>query len=213
MTTPGRSRAHWFGGIRVRPPVAMANQRIGLLGGSFNPPHEGHLLISRIARQRLQLNQVWWLITPGNPLKSHDELANLGQRIKAAQTMVNAPWLVVTPFETRLRTAYTAATLRYLKLRYPRTHFVWLMGADNLSSFHRWQDWRGIARTIPLAVVNRPNFSLKALSASAAHTLARYRVADAQIRALATRKPPAWAFLTGPLSAISSTEIREKTMQ
>lgn len=191
-------------------PLALPGQRIGLLGGSFNPPHDAHRLITGIARRRLGLDAVWWVVTPGNPLKSHDELLPLDARMDLSRATVVNPKVKITDFEKDLSSAYTAASLHYLKLRMPGVHFVWLMGADNLAGFHNWQDWLGIASSMPIAVVDRPGWRHKALASRAARALWRYYVPEQRARDLPLAKAPAWTFLTGPLSPLSSTEIRER---
>lgn len=180
------------------------------MGGSFNPPHEGHLIVARTALKRLQLDWLWWLVTPGNPLKQHDELAPLPARISAIRAMTQDPRMVLTSFEERLQTPYTAATLAFLKRRHRDAHFVWIMGADNLATFHRWQNWRDIAAAMPLAVVDRPGWRLAAMASPAARALARYRINEADAATLAFKRPPAWTFLTTRLSPLSSTEMRSR---
>jgi len=203
-----RSAPVRFGSIKPRMPLALPGQTVGLLGGSFNPAHEAHRLITVTARRRLGLDQVWWVVTPGNPLKSRDELAPLADRMARSRRLVTNPKVKVTGFEADLPTAYTAATLSFLVKRMPGVHFVWLMGADNLASFHRWQDWQQIAALMPIAVVDRPGFRLKGLAGRAARTLAANYVPESRARVLARMQAPVWTFLTGPLSRISSTAIR-----
>ena len=198
-----------FGSIKPKPPLVMPGQRVGLLGGSFNPPHEAHCLITSTGRQRLGLDAVWWVVTPGNPLKSHSELAPLSERLKLCERMTSNPAIKITDFEKDLPSAYTAATLAFLKRRYPRVGFVWLMGADNLATFHLWQDWQTIVNQMPIAVVNRPGWRLQSLSQKTAHYLRRSYVPEQRASALPLLNAPAWTFLTGPLSSLSSTEIRE----
>jgi nicotinate-nucleotide adenylyltransferase len=197
-----------FGSIKVRPPLALPGQRIGLLGGSFNPPHAAHRLISEMALKRLGLDRVWWMVTPGNPLKSKSELATLADRLGACRAIARDPRIIVTAFEADLGTAYTAATLAFLKARYPRVRFVWLMGGDNLAGMHDWQHWRDIFASMPIAAIDRPGWRLKALSSPAARAFATARVAEASAGALPARTAPAWTFLTGPLSELSSTVLR-----
>lgn len=192
----------------VTTPAAPPGARIGLLGGSFNPAHDGHRQISEIARRRLGLAAVWWLVSPGNPLKSKGELAALGDRIAIARQVAAAPWIEVTGFEAALGSAYTVDTLQFLARRHPNTEFVWLMGADNLATLHRWRSWRQIAATFPMAVVDRPGWHLAALASPAARALARDRLPEAEARRLPELTPPAWVFLTGPLSSRSSSAIR-----
>ena len=138
--------------------------RIGLLGGSFNPPHEGHALITRLALRRLALDRVWWLVTPGNPLKSLTGLPALKARVEAARRLDVGPRVVVTDIEAQIGSRFTYDTLLWLRQRAPGVHFVWIMGADNLRQFHLWRDWRRIAELVPIAVVDRPGSTLKAIS-------------------------------------------------
>lgn len=193
---------------RLRTPLALPGQTIGLLGGSFNPPHQGHVLISRIAFQRLALDRVWWLVTPGNPLKDKADLAPLPSRMDAAAAIAAARIVSVTGLEAGFPTAYTAATLTHLLARYPGVKFIWLMGADNLAQVHRWRRWRSIFDRVPVAVVNRPGWHLKALSSPAARRYADDRVPENRCREILDRPRPAWTFLTGPLSNLSSSAIR-----
>lgn len=179
------------------------------MGGSFNPPHAGHQLAAEVALERLGLDELWWIVTPGNPLKSHAALKPLAGRLTAVRAMARDPRMRVTSFEAELGSPYTAVTLQFLKSRYPGVHFVWVMGADNLATFHRWQDWRGIATTMPIAIVDRPGYRLKALAAKSAQALGSARVPEAKARQLATMPPPAWVFLTNPLAPHSSTAIRQ----
>ena len=174
-----------FGSIKPKPPIVGDGQSVGLLGGSFNPPHSAHRLITGTARRRLGLNAVWWVVTPGNPLKSHGELAPLDERLALCRQQAPNPKIKITAFEQHLPSAYTAATLAYLKQRYPTVNFVWLMGADNLATFHRWQDWRDIAQLMPIAVVDRPGWRLPSLAAQAAGFLSRYYVPEQQAKILA----------------------------
>ncbi len=158
--------------------------------------------------KRLHLDQVWWLITPGNPLKSHDGLSSLDGRMKLVQVFARGPRMKITGFERQLGTRYTAGTLSFLKRRYPAVRFVWIMGADNLASFHRWQHWRDIAAIMPIAVVDRPGWRHAGLSSPAALALKRYRLPESEAASLAVRKPPAWMLLTIRLSGLSSTVLR-----
>jgi nicotinate-nucleotide adenylyltransferase len=192
----------------VRLPPFAAGQTIGLLGGSFNPPHRGHVLASHLALSRLGLDRVWWLATPGNPLKSSADLAALRARIDAAQALVRDPRIAVTGFESEIGSRYTADTLRFLIRRAQGARFVWIMGADNLAQFHRWRDWREIARRVPILVVDRPGASFAAVSAQAAQALARWRRPESEAGRLAGMRPPAWIFLHGPRSSASSTALR-----
>jgi nicotinate-nucleotide adenylyltransferase len=182
--------------------------RIGLFGGSFDPPHAAHRSASLIAMKRLGLARVWWLVTPGNPLKDSRGLAPLPQRLAAARALAHHPGICITGFEAEIGTRYTHDTLRYLLARCPGVRFVWIMGADNLRSFPRWQKWRGIAAMVPIAVIDRLGPSLYATSGLAGQALARYRLPDSQARVLADRRPPAWIYLHGLKSPLSSTALR-----
>ena len=197
-----------FGAVRVKTPLVFAGQRIGIMGGSFNPPHEGHAIVAETAVKRLGLDQLWWVVTPGNPLKTNGGLPPLEARTNAARKFARGPRMKVTGFETDLGTPYTAATLAFLHRRYPGVRFVWVMGADNLATFDRWQHWRQIARTLPIAVVDRPGWRLKALTGPAAASLAASRVPEAQAGRLAGLAAPAWTYLTSRLSGQSSTALR-----
>ena len=182
--------------------------RIGLLGGSFNPPHQGHALVTRIALTRLGLDRVWWLVTPGNPLKSQADLAALQARVEAARRLVGGPRVAVTDIEAHIGARYTYDTLAWLTRRAPGVRFVWIMGADNLSQFHLWRHWRDIADLVPIAVVDRPGSTLRAMSSRAAVALRPWRVPEAEAAGFADLGPPAFLFLHGPRSELSSTVLR-----
>jgi nicotinate-nucleotide adenylyltransferase len=189
-------------------PLYTNGMRIGLLGGSFNPPHDAHRAISLFAIKRLKLDRVWWLVTPGNPLKDQGDLHDLGQRAEAARKMANDPRIDVTCLESVIGTRYTVDTITYLRRRAAGLRFVWIMGADNLAQFHRWQSWRRIASQVPIAVIDRPPQSFRALAAPAAQALARYRLPENRAGRLADHRAPAWVFLTGMKLALSSTGLR-----
>jgi nicotinate-nucleotide adenylyltransferase len=191
-----------------RLPPFTVGMRIGLLGGSFNPPHEGHALITRLALRRLSLDRVWWLVTPGNPLKSLTGLAALNARIDAARRLDVGPHVVVTDIEAQIGSRFTYDTLLWLKRRAPGIHFVWIMGADNLRQLHMWRRWRAIAGLVPIVVVDRPGSTLKAASSPAGAALARWRIPERDASRFATMKPPALLFLHGPRSSLSSTALR-----
>jgi nicotinate-nucleotide adenylyltransferase len=189
-------------------PLYTNGMRVGLLGGSFNPPHVAHHAISLFAIKRLKLDRVWWLVTPGNPLKDHGALHDLGERADAARRIANDPRIDVTCLEAVIGTRYTADTITYLRRRTSGLRFVWIMGADNLAQFHRWQNWRRIASEVPIAVIDRPPQSFRALAAPAAQALARYRLPENQAGGLADQRAPAWVFLTGMKLNLSSTGLR-----
>jgi len=201
-----------FGRVKGLPSTGPG-QRIGLLGGSFNPPHVAHRQISEVVLKRLGLDQVWWLVTPGNPLKGRGELAPLAERLVLCRAMAKNPRIEVTAFERDLPTAFTAGTLAFLKRRSPLVRFVWIMGADNLAGFHHWRRWREILTMVPVVVVDRPGWRLKALASKAARAFAGSRVPEARAMGLVAMPPPAWTFLTGPLSSVSSTDLRSKARQ
>lgn len=182
--------------------------RIGLLGGSFNPPHEAHRAISLFALKRLKLDRIWWLVSPGNPLKDNGSLHALRERMSAAEKVARDPRIAISCLETVIGTRYTADTISYLRHRCSGVRFVWIMGADNLAQFSRWERWQNIASMVPIAVVDRPPDSFRALSSVAAHTLMPYRVDERDAGTLASRRTPAWTFLTGLKSSLSSTRLR-----
>jgi nicotinate-nucleotide adenylyltransferase len=192
----------------ARPPLAVAGQRIGLLGGSFNPAHQAHVLISRQARARLGLDRVWWLVSPGNPLKSHRDLELLASRLAQARRLAGGAGITVTGLEAGLASAYTASTLSYLLARHPGVRFVWLMGADNLAQVHRWRDWQSLFRRVPIAVVDRPSWHLKSLASPAARRFSSRRFPGSRAREIVQARLPAWTMLSGPLRPQSSSAIR-----
>jgi nicotinate-nucleotide adenylyltransferase len=179
--------------------------KIGLFGGSFNPPHAAHRAASLLAMKRLGLDRVWWLVSPGNPLKDTRALAPLVDRIAAAQTLAAHPRIDVTGLEADIGTRYSFDTLQWLRRRLPGVHFVWIMGADNLAKFHHWQHWRGIAALVPIAVVDRPGVIR---AGPFTDSFARHRLPEASARRLPLTPPPAWVFLHGLKSAVSSTALR-----
>ena len=189
-------------------PHAERGMAVGLFGGSFNPPHEGHLLVAEIALRRLGLDQLWWMVTPGNPLKSRSELASLDDRLGMSEKLIDDPRIKITAFEKTLGGSYTADTLAFVKARNPLVHFVWVMGADSLKTFHHWQKWQTIASTFPIAVIDRPGATLSFLSSKMARTFDYARVDEDDAGTLWKRRAPAWTFIHGPRSALSSTAIR-----
>jgi nicotinate-nucleotide adenylyltransferase len=189
-------------------PLYSNGMRIGLLGGSFNPPHVAHRAISLFAIKRLKLDRVWWLVTPGNPLKQRGALRDLDERAEAARRMADDPRIDVSCLESVIGTRYTVDTITYLRRRVSGLRMVWIMGADNLAQFHRWQNWRRIASLVPIAVIDRPPQSFRALAAPAAQALARYRLPENEASRLADQSAPAWVFLTGTKLSLSSTGLR-----
>lgn len=193
-----------------RQPAAVPGMTIGLLGGSFDPPHEGHLHISEIALKRVGLDKVWWLVSPGNPLKQRGP-ADMNRRMTACETVIDGnPRITPTDLEARLGTRYTTDTLRKLRLHYPGIRFVWLMGADNLVEFHRWHQWVDIFRTVPIAVFARPGHQVKAGVSIAAARFAEARLDPRRASALPDRPAPCWTLLSHPMRAQSSTAIRAR---
>ena len=197
-------------GLPVRLPAHAPGMRIGLYGGSFDPPHRGHRLVAEMALRRLRLDRIWWIVTPGNPLKDTRHLAATAERLAAARAMARHPGMAVSDLETRLGTVFTVDTLRYLVRRCPGIRFVWIMGADSLAGLHRWKGWREIAALMPVAVIDRPGWTLRAPRARAAVALSRARLPETAAAELAGRIPPAWLVLTGPRSDASSTALRDK---
>jgi len=186
------------------------SRAIGLLGGSFNPAHAGHRHISEMALKRLGLDEVWWLVSPQNPLKPAAGMAPFAERLAGARAVARHPRIRVTGVEAELGTTYTAETLRRLARRFPRDRFIWLMGADNLAQIHQWKDWQQIFNTVAVAVFDRPSYCLRALASPAAHRFSRNRVPESASGALCRRRPPAWVFLVGPLNPLSATATRAR---
>jgi nicotinate-nucleotide adenylyltransferase len=189
-------------------PHVESGMAVGLFGGSFNPPHAGHVLLAEIALRRLRLDQLWWIVTPGNPLKSHNELMPLEDRLAACEAMAEDPRIMVTAFEAAHKMRYTADTLSFIKRKNPDVNFIWLMGADNLQNFHLWQRWRQIALTFPIAVIDRPGSTLSYMSSLVAKTFDFARTDEEDAPRLARMKAPAWTFIHGPRSSLSSSAIR-----
>jgi nicotinate-nucleotide adenylyltransferase len=193
---------------RAKLPPHAPGMRIGLFGGTFDPPHAAHRAACLIALRRLALDRVWWMVTPGNPLKDTRGLAPLDERIAAARTLAHHPRIDVTGFEAEIGVRYTYEAIAYLTRHCPGVRFVWIMGADNLRSFHRWEKWRGIAAMVPIAVIDRLGPSLYATASIAGQTFARARIPEAAAKSLASRKPPVWVYLHGLKSPLSSTALR-----
>lgn len=189
-------------------PPSAPGMRIGLFGGSFNPVHEGHRLVALQAIKRLQLDALWVLVTPGNPLKSHADLAPLETRVQNARTVLAHPRIRVTGFEASHGFRYTHDTLAFLKANLGDRRFVWIMGADSLVGFHRWERWADIARIFPMAIYVRPGSDRRVPTSRAAVTFARYRRDESEATSLAGMKAPAWVYLHGQPSRLSSSAIR-----
>ncbi len=190
-------------------PHARPGQSIGLLGGSFDPPHAGHVHVTREALKRFGLDRVWWLVSPGNPLKSRGP-APLERRMKAAREVMAHPKVEVTDIEARIGTRYTAETLQALQGLYPATRFVWLMGADNMAQFHLWDRWEWIQDNVPIGILARPGDRMAALNAPAARRGVSSRLRARNSEALARSPAPCWCFVNVPMRDISSSAIRAR---
>lgn len=197
----------------VRLPAAYPGMRIGLYGGSFNPPHAGHVLVSKTALTRLDLDCIWWIVTPGNPLKDTGELSSLEQRIGLCRDIITDPRMHVTSFEEQLGSPYTLHTLRYVTRRYPAVSFIWIMGGDNLRTFHLWQGWQDIAALMPIAVIDRPTSTLTAPASRMAYVFRKNRLPSSEAAALVNHKTPCWVYLYGPRSPLSSSRIRHSAIK
>ena len=188
-------------------PVSRPGQRIGVFGGTFDPPHAGHVLVSRTVLTRLQLDAVWWLVSPGNPLKKRAP-APLSKRLATARDLACHPREHVCAPEAHWGTRATVDTLSELRHAVPGRRFVWIMGGDGLAHLHRWHRWQDLARDVPIAVVARPGARARALLSPAARWMAPFRLPERQAGQLPLRTAPAWSFLSAPLSALSSTALR-----
>jgi nicotinate-nucleotide adenylyltransferase len=195
--------------VRSDLPLALPGQTIGLFGGSFDPPHAGHVHVSREALKRFGLDRVWWLVSPGNPLKANGP-APLPRRMAAACALVDHPRIKVTDIEARIGTRYTAQTIARLRNLYPGVRFVWLMGADNLAQFHRWQRWDWIIETVPVGVLARPGQRISARTAKAALIYRQAKLPASRAQMLARSEAPAWCFLNVPMVDVSSSAIRAR---
>ncbi|MFJ1293330.1 nicotinate-nucleotide adenylyltransferase [Paracoccus yeei] len=193
--------------MRAGLPLALPGMRIGLLGGSFDPAHQGHVHITDEALRRFGLDRVWWLVSPGNPLKGHAPKP-LQERIASARKIMKNPRVTVTGIEAVLGTRKTVDTIAGLQRLYPRARFVWLMGADNLVQFDRWDRWREIAAHVPIGVIARPGWRMPARFSRTARILAEARLPESRIGRLADAAPPAWAMINVPMNKLSSTAIR-----
>ncbi len=187
--------------------VASKGQSIGLLGGSFDPSHAGHLHITREAMKRFGLTQVWWLVSPGNPLKTQVP-APVYERVRQAQELARHPRIIVTDIESVLHSPFTADTLEYLRKNYPGVRFVWLMGADNLVQFHRWHDWQWIIETFPIGIIVRSAGRIPARFSRAARIYRRYRLNAHESQLLSHVSAPSWCFVNAPMVSDSSSAIR-----
>ena len=184
--------------------------RVGILGGSFNPAHGGHLHISLLALKLLQLDEVWWMVSPQNPLKSAEDTAPFEERMAGAEGLAAHPAIRVTDIELKLGTRYTVDTLKVLKFCFPRVQFVWIMGADNLAQISRWRRWTRVFNLVPIAVFDRAPYSFDALAGKAAQAFARFKLRPRDAYELVERKPPAWIFFHTRLHPSSATEIRRR---
>lgn len=183
--------------------------RTGLLGGSFNPAHGGHRRITLFAMDALGMDEVWWMVSPGNPLKEKAGMAPLPARMASARAQARRAPIRVTAIEQQIGTRYTADTLRHLKRRYPKREFIWLMGSDNLAQFHLWRDWRLIAKSMPIAVIARPGYDASAMTSPAMAWLRRYRVPAASLRKRGRWSAPALVFLRFDPDPRSATARRK----
>ncbi|WP_345096870.1 nicotinate-nucleotide adenylyltransferase [Bartonella acomydis] len=183
---------------------------VGLFGGSFNPPHAGHLLVAKIAIRRLRLDQLWWMVTPGNPLKDCTKLASLEERMHLSVGLVDHPKIRVTGFEQAIGSKVSVDTISYILAHCPGVRFVWVIGADSFVTIHHWYRWHNIISMLPIAVVDRPFVHMPALSSPMAHIYRSFRLDERESVRLPFIKPPAWTYLHGPLSFQSSTDLRLK---
>lgn len=190
-------------------PLARAGMTIGLLGGSFDPPHKGHVHLTREALKRFGLDRIWWLVSPGNPLKARGP-APLARRMAACRALMHHPRVDVTDIEQHLGTRITADTIAALRARYPGVRFVWLMGADNLAGFHRWYDWHSIMNTVPIGVLARPGDRISARMSPAARLYRQQRLDGQASHLLAHSTAPAWCFVNMPMLDLSSSAIRQR---
>ena len=193
--------------------AVSSSQRIGLLGGSFNPAHDGHLSISKIALRRLGLDQIWWIVSPRNPLKKYDFLYDFEERVFSARKIINTNKISISRLELYAQIKYTIGTLEYLRARYHRSRFVWIMGADNLNQFHLWREWEKIVKLMPIAIIDRPSSSLNVTSSVFANKYKAYRVDEADSSQLIYYKKPAWVFMHTKLNYQSSSQLRNSEVK
>ena len=190
-------------------PSVEPGLKIGLLGGSFDPPHEGHVHITKLALKIFNLSKIWWLVCPENPIKNVTP-SDINSRFLASKKIMKHPSVVITDLEKKFETKYTFQTLIKLKKLYPSTKFVWLMGADNLINFHHWKNCDWIMKNIPVGVLARPEEQVKAGLSHAAIKFRNYRLPKEKSIILSNYIPPVWTLSNGPMRNISSTEIRKK---
>lgn len=191
-------------------PKTQSGMVIGLFGGSFNPPHSGHLLVAEMAIKRLGLDKLWWMVTPANPLKEHRGLASVEDRVALSNALIMSPKIEITAFETTIASFYTAKTINYIKTHNRGVKFVLIMGADSLTNFHYWHHWRAIVASVPIAVIDRPSARMAGLSSHFAQTFAGARIKEQNAKSLAFHEPPAWCYLHGRRSDQSSTVLRRQ---
>ncbi|WP_144049213.1 nicotinate-nucleotide adenylyltransferase [Liberibacter crescens] len=191
-------------------PHVECGMAVGLFGGSFNPPHEGHLELAKTALSKLKLDQLWWMISPKNPFKEKKNLASLSERVFLSQKIVNDPRICITTFEAFLRRPYTLDSLLHIKSRYTSVNFIWLMGADNLKEFHYWYKWKKIVMTIPIAIIDRPSILLNHMSLPLAKAFDYARIDESFSCSLSRKKAPVWSFIHKQHLSISSTYLRKK---
>ena len=188
-------------------PLGVPGLTIGILGGSFDPPHEGHVHITRIAIKIFNLSRLWWLVSPGNPIKDKAP-SDINKRFLASKKIMKHPLVSITDIEKKLQTKFTFETLIKIKKLYPGTRFVWLMGADNLVNFHHWENWDWIMKNVPVGVLARPKEQIKAGLSPAATKFRKYRLPKEKSFLLPYLSPPIWTLVTGPMRNISSSKLR-----
>ncbi|MEP3523857.1 MAG: nicotinate-nucleotide adenylyltransferase [Hyphomicrobiales bacterium] len=206
--TPILSSAAYDDALKI--PHVEPGMSVGLFGGSFNPPHDGHRHVALTALQRLQLDRLWWLVSPGNPLKQNDGLPPLNQRLAQSRDLISHPRVDVTGCEATLETKYSADLVCHLVKRFPAVRFIWIMGADNLTNFHRWERWEDIAACVPICVIDRPGDTLATRSSRAAKKFGYARIDESDAKLLKNYKAPAWTFIHAPKMALSSTVLRQQ---
>ena len=190
-------------------PLGLPGSTIGLLGGSFDPPHEGHVHITKQAMKAFNLSKIWWLVSPSNPLKERKP-QEISKRYEASRKIMQHPAVTITDIENRLGSQFTAETIHMLQRIYPGVKFVWLMGADNLVNFHKWDKWNWIVKNVPIGVLARPGEQIKAGLSPTATRYRRYRIPSEEAFGLSILTPPVWTLLIGPMRDISSTDLRAK---